>query len=133
MTVLGIAMMAVSPMMSARATAHRQPAWLGELPGLRFHAGCDSRHVWNDICTQTHRVRGARLPSRVVTLGGGAAGTQCERAGQQCKRASQMDNPHVITPALRVLFRRGDLKRTGICHAIGVHACRRPPVRHLLA
>jgi len=98
-------MMTVSPMMLARTAAHGQPTLLGEQPRLRSHAGRDFRHVGNDIATQTHRIRGACLPCRVAALGGRTARATSKRTGQQCKRASQMDNTHVVIPALRVILR----------------------------
>ena len=100
--VTGILMMTVGPTTLARTAVHCQPTFRGELRILPSHAGRGSRHVGNDVCTQTHRIRGACLPSRV--LSGRTVRVKSKRAGQQCKRARQMDITHVVTPALRVIL-----------------------------
>ena len=100
--VTGILMMSVGATTLARTAVHCQPTFRGELRILPSHAGRGSRHVGNDVCTQTHRIRGACLPSRV--LSGRTVRVKSKRAGQQCKRARQMDITHVVTPALRVIL-----------------------------
>jgi len=97
----GILMMTVGPTMLARTAAHCQPTFRGELRILPSHAGRGSRHVGNDVCTQTPRIRAACLPSRVVALSGRTVRVKSKRAGQQCKRARPMDITHVVTPAFK--------------------------------
>jgi hypothetical protein len=102
MPVLGVVMMTIDPMTPAGRTAtHGQPTFGGDVPNFRLHAGRSSRHVGNDIATQTHRIRGAGLAHRVAALGERTVRATSQRTGQQCKRASQMDNTHVVTSVMK--------------------------------
>ena len=109
MPVRGILMMTVGstigPMTPARTFAYCQPTFRGEPRKVGFHAGRGSRHVGNEVSTQTHCIRGACLPFRIGALGACTVRPTSKATGKQCKRASQLENTHVVTSALRVILR----------------------------
>jgi hypothetical protein len=97
--------MTIGPMTPARTFAYCQPTFRGEPRKVGFHAGRGSRHVGNEVSTQTHRIRGACLPFRIGALGARTVWATSEGGGKQCKRANQLENTHVVTPALRAILR----------------------------
>jgi hypothetical protein len=109
MPVRGILMMTVGstigPMTPARTFAYCQPTFRGKPRKVGFHAGRGSRHVGNEVSTQTHCIRGACLPFRIGALGACTVRPTSKSTGKQCKRASQLENTHVVTSALRVILR----------------------------
>jgi len=76
-----------------RLAAHGDAARFAELPVLRLHAGCDPRHIRDDIGTEPHRIGRARLAGGIAALGGRAVGTT-KQQGEQHNAAGQVNDPH---------------------------------------
>ena len=79
---------------AGRFAAHGDAARFADLPGFRFHASGDLRHVGDDIGTKPHRVRRARLADGIAALGGRAIETT-KQQGEQDSHAGQMNDPHI--------------------------------------
>ncbi|MFY9839052.1 MAG: hypothetical protein WAK55_21765, partial [Xanthobacteraceae bacterium] len=125
--VRGILMMTVGSMTiglmtPARTSAYCQPTFRGEPRKVGFHAGRGSRYVGNEVSTQTHRIRGARLPLRIGALGASTVRATSKCTGKQCKRASELENTHVVASALRVILRTVILPSFRVPRLIAVEA-----------